>query len=145
MSAGGFLLSQKSCFKVGAVNPHLAQQYLLPMLKEPKQLCSEKRGRWGCFHVLRYNPQGVWLPAGIRPLVWAETQQRREPASVACVNAVLVTKINTHTVLSIAGHRPCWLLETGLCSLFPLKADVVSRSYGEWENWLRVCLQKWKG
>lgn len=60
----------------------------------------------------------VWLPAGIRPLLWAETpQQWREPASVACVNAVLVTKINTHhaiyswlqTMLT-AGNRPVFFV-----------------------------------
>lgn len=36
---------------------------------------------------------------------------------------VLVTKINIH----------CTVYSLLLCSLFPLKADMVSRSYGEWE------------
>lgn len=121
MSAGQFLLSQNSCFKVGTVSPNLAQQQcLLPMLKEPKQLCSEKRSSWGCFPVLRvrYIPQGVWLPAGIRPLVRAETLQWwREPAGVAGVSSVLVTKINIQcaiyswlqTTLTV-GNRPVFFV-----------------------------------
>lgn len=121
MSTGRCLLSQNSCFKVGTVSPHLAQQQcLLPMLKEPKQLCSEKRSSWGCFPVLRvrYIPQRVWLPAGIRPLVRAETLQWwREPAGVAGVSSVLVTKINIQcaiyswpqTTLTV-GNRPVFFV-----------------------------------
>lgn len=90
------------------------------MLKEPKQFCLEKRSSWGCFHELRvrYTSQGVWLPAGIRPLVWAETpQQWREPAGVACVSSVLVTKINIHCAIYswpqttlTAGNRPVFFV-----------------------------------